>query len=133
MSKLQEGDVIKIEEGHKVYASIPRHFAYFNCKGDFELSKSEARVEGELSYLAGEYIVMKTVMDGGSTGRDSYPDGHHVFCVKAGNPSIKIDFYQSGCFTAMIKDIKPIAKATQIWVKEEIDGHPYNRRRGRGI
>ena len=46
---------------------------------------------------------------------DVYPDGHHVFCVKADDDKVRVDFYQSGCFTAMIEDIKPVGKAILDW------------------
>ena len=51
--------------------------------------------------------------DGGGTGHgahDVYPDGHHVHCVHE-NGKHNIDFYQSGAFTAMIKDIVPVGRA----------------------
>lgn len=68
---------------------------------------------------SGEFVVIKTLSDGGSHGgHDDYPDGHHVYCKKlkddAFDPDgLEVNFYQSGCFTAMIKDIKPIRKMTQ--------------------
>jgi hypothetical protein len=101
MKLLTEGDVIEIEEGHELYAMIPKHFVYSNCTGNFELTHSKAIVSGELSYLAGKYVVTKTVRDGGGTGGDS-----------------EIDFYQTGCFSAMIEDISPIGKAKLTWVIE---------------
>jgi hypothetical protein len=81
----------------------------------------KAIVSGELSYLAGKYVVTKTVRDGGGTGHgpgDVYPDGHHVFCASADDGEREIDFYQTGCFSAMIEDINPIGKAKLAWVIE---------------
>ncbi len=118
---LEEGDVIEIKEGHKVYADVPRHFAYYNCKGDFSLTHHDVEVGGEFSYLAGSYIVVKTSLQGGGTGHgpgDVFPDGHRVFCEKV-DCGEKIDFYQSGCFTAMIPDIRPIGHATRTWKVEK--------------
>ena len=117
---LQEGDLIDIHEGHSVYADIPKHFVSSTYRGDFTLTHRAATVAGELSYLAGEYVVVKTNFDGGGTGHgphDVYPDGHHVFCQRV-TDGIKIDFYQTGCFTAMIKSIKPHGRAVCSWVKE---------------
>jgi len=115
---LSEGDVIEIEVGHKVYAEVPKHFLYSNCKGDFERARGDIRVGGELEYFAGKYIVIKTTNDGGS-GHPHSPNGHHVHCIRADDSSVKIDFYQTGGFTAVIADIEPIGKATLTWT---IDG-----------
>lgn len=67
----------------------------------------------DTSKFVGEYVVYAVKCEGGGTcngvnGPDSYPDGHHVFCVKKDDPEITVDFYQTGCFTAIIKDIEPI-------------------------
>lgn len=118
---LQEGDVIELQEGMQIYADIPEHFVYSNKRGYFDMTHSNITLGGDFDYLCGKYIVYKTVNDGGGTGmgpHDVYPDGYHVFCIKASDKKVKIDFYQSGCFTAMIKDIQPIGKANLEW---EID------------
>jgi len=67
----------------------------------------------DTSIFEGEYVVNEVNCEGGGTcngvnGPDKYPNGHHVFCVKKDNSEIKVDFYQTGCFTAMIEDIEPI-------------------------
>ena len=68
----------------------------------------------DTSIYVGEYIVECVSCDGGgcqhnmSGGLESWPNGWHVFCTKQDDPSIKVDFYQTGCFTAMIPDITPI-------------------------
>ena len=114
---LKEGDVITIKEGHTVYADIPEHFVYANKRGCFDLTHSKVVIGEQLGYLAGKYIVSKTSFDGGGTGHgagDVYSDGHHVFCIKE-DKSQKVDFYQSGSFTAMIKDIEPIGRAELSW------------------
>lgn len=123
MKKLQEGDVIELVEGMEVYANVPEHFVYSNCRGSYELTRHDIKIGGNFDYFVGKYIVYKTTYDGGSSGggmngHDDYPNGHHVFCVKVDNPKIKVDFYQSGCFTAMIENIKPIGKAKQTWTVE---------------
>lgn len=65
----------------------------------------------DTSIYAGEYKVIFATYNGGSSTFDGgYPDGWHVFCQKVDNPSMEVDFYQTGCFTAMISDIKPINK-----------------------
>ena len=110
---LNEGDVIEIKEGHKVYADVPEHFVCSNRKGCYDLTHHDVTIGGDFDYLAGKYIVVKTVSDGGGTGHgahDVYPNGHHVYCVNADDKNVKVDFYQSGSFTAMIKDINPIKK-----------------------
>ena len=108
---LQEGDVIQIKEGHKIYAKVPEHFVYSNKQGSFKLTTGDIKVGGDFAYFEGKYIVVKTNMEGGGSGHgpnDIYPDGHRVYCVKASDESVKINFYQSGCFTSMIPNIKPI-------------------------
>ena len=117
---LQEGDIIELQEGHKVYADVPEHFLYSNRKGSFKPAHGEATIGGELAYLAGRYVVYKTELDGGGTGmglHDVYPNGHHVYCERLDDQSVKVDFYQSGSFTAMIKHIEPVAKAVRRWVE----------------
>src|SRR4030042_5752874 len=107
---LKEGDIIELKEGHTVYADIPEHFAYSNRKGSFKLTRHEARIRGQFAYLAGRYVVYKTTNDGGGIGHgpgDVYPDGHHVFCERL-EDRIKVDFYQTGSFTAMIEHIEPV-------------------------
>lgn len=122
--KLEIGDIIEINSSHTVYAWIPKHFVYSNRKGDFSLTKHNIKCEEEFEYLQGKYIVTYTCMDGGGTGmgpNDVFPDGHHIFCENVNDRSIKIDFYQSGCFNAMIENIEPVGKAKQIWVIDEGD------------
>lgn len=122
MGFLKEGDVIELRAGHKVNAIVPKHFLYSNRKGDFTLDRGNVTIGGELSFLEGRYIVVKTSMDGGGTGHgphDVYPDGHHVYCQKSDAPEQTVDFWQSGCFTAMITDIEPVGRAVMAW--QEID------------
>jgi hypothetical protein len=64
-------------------------------------------VQGEFKHLAGTYVVYKTT--------DVYSDGHHVWCEKLNDPETKVDFYQSGDFTAKMPDIKPVGKAERSW------------------
>lgn len=112
--------MIDLCAGHRVYADVPEHFAFINCRGVFDkLAHTDVLIGGELAYLAGRYIVYKTFMGGGGTGmgpHDVFPDGHHVFCERADNPLIRVDFYQTGCFTAMIRDITPVGRAERRWV-----------------
>ena len=114
---LQVDDIIVLKEGMTVYADIPEHFVYSNRRGSFESTRHEVTIGGQFDYLAGKYIVTKTLKEGGGTGHgphDIFPDGHHVFCEKIIDKKIKVDFYQSGCFTAMIKDITPIEKINSL-------------------
>lgn len=67
----------------------------------------------------GLFIVVFTATDGGSE-RDSYPNGHHVFCKRLdvnGNydhNAEEINFYQSGAFTHII----PSGKITLVESRE---------------
>lgn len=64
----------------------------------------------------GEFVVINTSFQGGGTGmgsHDVYPNGHFVRAKRLINGEItpksdEITFYQSGAFTAMITDVKPI-------------------------
>ncbi len=68
------------------------------------------------SIFSGKYLVLYTTCDGGGiqgtfSGYDSYPSGHHVFCKKIVDGKVsgpEVDFYETGCFSAMITDLKPI-------------------------
>ena len=115
---LKEGDVIELKDGMRVYADIPEHFVYCNRRGSYKMTHHEVTLGGNFDYLCGKYIVYKTTADGGGTGHgphDIFSDGHHVFCVKSDDKNVRVDFYQSGCFTAMIENIKPIGKAELHW------------------
>ena len=116
---LKEGDVIELEGGHTVYADIPEHFAYSNRRGSWRLTNTKVYLDGQFDYLYGQYIVYKITTDEGGKGHgphDAYPYGHHVYCEKIYNPTTKVDFYQTGSFTAMITDIKPIGRGEKLWV-----------------
>lgn len=85
--------------------------------GEFVLSKIKQPKEETFAVYGGEFIVTKTILDGGSNynDRDYYPDGHRVYCQQLINGSyhedaIEVNFYQTGCFTAMIENIKPVRK-----------------------
>lgn len=119
---LQEGDVIELKDGMKVYADIPEHFVFLNKRGSFKLTHSEVTLGRNFDYLCGKYVVVKTALDGGGTGHDQgdiYPNGHHVVCRKLDDQKIRVDFYQSGAFTAIIEDIEPTGKATLTWTFKE--------------
>ncbi len=118
---LTEGDIIKLEKGHNVYVDLPKHCFYSNKVGCFEIAHENIEVGSkplgfDTAFLEGKYIVVKTVCDGGGTAHgphDVFPNGHHVYCEKMVDSldyKIKVDFYQTGSFTAMIEHIKPIGK-----------------------
>lgn len=130
---LEEGDVIEFKNGMRVYAMVPDKYIFENRidaptrkKTHHSLtvgSHLADKIKKSLD-LSGKWVVYKTSYDGGGTGHgphDVYPDGHHVFCEKVDDSQQKVDFYQSGCFTAMIlpKDIKPVGKANRGWVVVE--------------
>lgn len=63
----------------------------------------------------------RTALDGGgfAQARDEYPNGHHVYCISVDEHYVpdgkhKVDFYQSGCFTVMMPDIKPITRLRKV-------------------
>lgn len=80
------------------------------------------------TFRGGEFLVIRTSYGGGGSslgmsGYESYPDGHRVYCqrLENGNPVEEFcNFYQTGCFTAMIEDIVPVGKMrkTVNWSKE---------------
>ena len=117
MEFLKEGDIVELKEGHKVYTEVPQHYLYENRKGNWKTDRGVVGINnGTFEYLVGKYVVIHTSHDGGGSCSDGvgYPDGYHVYCekiVKELDTPIKVDFYQSGHFTTMIKDIKPIGKA----------------------
>lgn len=123
MSKLlKKGDVIELTKGHPVYADVPEHFLYKNRRGIFKMDHGTVRIADELDYFVGRYVVLRTAMDGGGTGHgpgDVYPDGHHVFCERIAAPHLKVDFYQTGSFTAMIEDIEVVGTATEKVMRTE--------------
>jgi hypothetical protein len=120
---LKEGDIIEIKKGMTVYAEVPLHFLYSNRKGVFDKKdRGDIKIDGQLAYLAGRYVVYKTCTDGGGMGHgpgDIYPDGHHVFCEKLENREHKVDFYQTGCFTVMYPDIKRVGRAEKAWMEKQ--------------
>lgn len=115
--KLQVGDIIELKPGHQVYADVPESAVYCNKEGAHDLVHHDVRIGSPghiFSELAGLYAVIETAYDGGTSGRwpspDPYPDGYHVMCQKL-DSDIRVDFYQTGCFTAMIECIEPIGRA----------------------
>lgn len=118
---LQEGDVIELTANHRVYANIPKHFVYANCQGDFSMTHFEVSLKNEhFAYLRGKYIVVRTAMNGGGPSHDGgYPDGHHVYCESLDGRH-HVDFYQTGCFTAMItEEIPVLGRGVKKWVIEK--------------
>jgi hypothetical protein len=66
-----------------------------------------------------KFVVEKTAMEGGGTGHgpnDIYPDGWHVFARRLSventyDPKGElINFYQSGCFNSLVKDVEVVGK-----------------------
>lgn len=122
---LKEGDLIRLEKGMRVYAAVPEHFLYSNRRGVWNIGRGEIEIGGHLSYFEGDYVVLKTAMDGGGSGMgpgDEYPNGHHVWCESVEKPTRKVDFYQSGCFTCMLPGLKAIGRAELKWVVREGEG-----------
>lgn len=83
----------------------------------FVVSKIEQPEEETFSIHGGEFVVTQTILDGGShyNDHDYYPDGHRVYCKMLidgvyHDDALEVNFYQTGSFTALINDIKPIKK-----------------------
>lgn len=88
--RLQEGDVILLEEKHNAGA-VGKYVVY------------KTAMEGGGT---------------GHGPNDVYPDGHRVYCESLYNSNARISFYQTGSFMNMIKpgEIMPIAKAKRSWI-----------------
>lgn len=131
---LQEGDIIEIPAGMAVLTRAPKHFFFENYKGDWSLTDGVVEINGEFSHLAGRYIVVRTVSDGGGTGHgphDIYPDGWHVTARSLDHakghlgqsPEFTIDFYQGGGFNTTTNDpIKVTGKAELRWEETNSEG-----------
>ena len=126
---LKEGDIILLMKGHRIYTMLPQHFVFSNKRGNFgELSQDVVEIGEDFhglntTFLIGKYVVTKTTHDGGGTGHgpgDIYPDGHHVFCQHVDHPDVQVDFYQTGAFTATIKDIEPVGRAEAVWTVKPV-------------
>jgi len=122
---LREGDIIELRPGHRVYMRLPAHFIYANRVGVFDkLAKTEVTIGApqggmDTAWVAGRYVVTATAMKGGGTAHgphDVYPDGHHVKAERMDEDDrTVVEFYQTGCFTAMIPDIEPVGRAKATW------------------
>ena len=126
---LKEGNVIELKKGHTVYAELPQHFAYANKIGCFKLTETEVPICGSkgglnTDFMGGRWIVTKTSSSGGGTGHgpnDVYPNGHLVECERivgrCCDYKMKVSFYQTGCFTAMIKEdaVDIVGQASAEW------------------
>lgn len=126
MELLTVGDVFELTPDMKIGTNVPNHFLYSNRVGDWTLSHGSVHPKGVFDYMLGNYVVTRTAKDGGGTGHgpgDVYPDGHHIWAQNVDNENIKIDFYQTGCFTNMHRDLPVIGKAkAQKWSWERTDG-----------
>lgn len=85
--------------------------------GSFDASRADA-----------EFIVERTVMDGGGTGHgkhDVFPDGWHVYARRLGRErqyypqAEQIQFYQSGCFNCVVPEVRVVGKMTQTFAGEK--------------
>jgi len=109
---LREGDIIQLGPEHRVYAQVPKHFVYANKRGDFELTYTDVQIGTRFEYFIGRYVVYKTCYDGGGS-LDGLPheQGYHVFCEGLDEKRYRVDFYQTGGFTAVNPDIQAIGHA----------------------
>ena len=103
-------ELFELNLGAKIDKETTREFVRAN------ITYSEETYD--TSQLAGEYVVIKAYMTGGGCGHgpgDVYPDGWEVTCKKLKNEEwddegLEVRFYQSGCFTSMIKEIETLRK-----------------------
>lgn len=126
MKYLQEGDIIELDERHRVYHTRKVNF----YGGKTGTCHTETSIK-DFPELKGRYLVERVTLDGGGTGHgphDVYPDGHHVYCTKleyikdrnSGEliaprlTKTQVDFYQSGCFSIILNDVKVIGSARQV-------------------
>lgn len=134
---LREGDIIELREGHTVCVELPQHCCYENAFGNFAETAQTAVQIGEVRYglntgfLVGRYVVVNASLQGGGTGMgpgDVYPDGWHITAQRlmatkitstgrsmSPEHPLRVSFYQTGCFTAMIPDITAVGRATAQW------------------
>jgi len=114
---LEEGQVFLLEPHHTVYTDLPLHF--LGKAGNWEIRKNACitlDVFG-LEYLCTKYVVNATAQDGGGGGPYS-PSGHRVYAVSICGGHY-VNFYQTGGFTALNKDIPVVGYATRRWEYSE--------------
>lgn len=121
---LNVGDSFRLTDEMKVYADVLIYGNTSEFGGTFSFDCDEngpvrsgnvkktlnhiVRPIGDYAYLLGDYVVTRTVVTGGGTchgPHDVYPDGYMVEATKIGSDE-KISFYQSGCFTAVNKNVE---------------------------
>jgi hypothetical protein len=140
---LTVGDIFLIEKGQYLYVTTRNRDSQEVIAGEptehQEYAQDKVVVKGReyfsKKYLKtvqhpvpkpGEYLVLATEYSGGSP-HDDYPDGHKVIAKPVKGQGPKVFFYQTGCFTAMLKNPKGVKKAgTEL--NHSIDV-PHNRRR----
>jgi hypothetical protein len=98
-----------LEKGYSMNFQACKEFTDAHINIDKQLCLQIFKFEGGL------FKVTSTALEGGGRGHnDYYPDGWHVYAVRLidGIPSTEkediVHFYQSGAFTAMNREIKPI-------------------------
>ena len=117
-TELDEGDIIELREG-RVYATVPVHCVSKSGQSGRGVFDRFVRTDVDikiLDWLQGKYVVYKTTRETGSSeSHDQHPvageSGWHVFCEKMDKTKTRVDFYQSGGFTAIQYAIEPIGQA----------------------
>lgn len=99
---LRTGNYFCLNVGDSVYARVPEKRIYNNGRED-ETAHGMI-VISDSDKLDGYYIVSLAQFDGGgSDGYGSnYPNGWHVYAEKVSDRTTKVDFFQTGSFTALI-------------------------------
>jgi hypothetical protein len=117
---LQEGDIIELKAEHCIYADVPKHFVYANKRGEFDLTHTDIQIGTRFDYFIGRYVVYKTCHDGsGMMDQMMHSGGHHVFCQGLDGKRYRVDFYQTGGFTAVNPDIRAIGRAELSYTEQE--------------
>ena len=127
----KEGDIILLKNGDRVYGKIQAKFVYSTTPESTKLVRTDFPIGEFEEYPPGRYLVVETKMNGGQenggmTGHDSYPDGHHVYCEMLNSHNqptgIRVDFYQNGAFTAIIENPQIVGKMEKKVIWTEIFG-----------
>lgn len=112
---LDEGDIIELNEETEgtFYVEDRKQFLKdHDGKGIWVTDLHATFMIGKMKWLHGKWVVYKTLLTGGSNSSfNPHPCGHRVYCEKMDDSRVRINFYQTGGFTATICDIEPIGRA----------------------
>lgn len=121
MSKLKEGDIVELQNGHKIEAKVPLHLygqmiidrggsVGSGYIGNHKLEVEEITIGGVFDYFAGRYIV--TRINHIPASGDNYAGGSaydEIFCEHTSNPHLGRVRLLSW------REVKSIGKAIKKW------------------